>query len=211
MTQNKRYWENEGAKKTFTHALSEDWLAGLSANALVLDVGCGYGRLTPELQKLGFTTIFGYDFSPALIERARHENPGAFYTSHIEDLTGKFYDLIICFALFTCCPTNEEQSQLVAMIDSLTQEGATLYISDYETSDNIHYIERYEQRELDLFGCFKSGPATFRHYQTGHFDRLLERWDMAMEQTQESRTLNGNAITIHQYLYIKGLAHNRIP
>lgn len=193
----------EGAKKTFTHTLSKEWLADLSVKSTVLDMGCGYGRLTPELQKQGFSSIYGYDFSQPLIERAMQENPGAVYTTRLEELTGRFHDLVICFALFTCCPSDTEQSTIVSAIDAVTQKGATLYISDYETNDNPHYNDRYEQRELKIFGCFKSGDATFRHHEAGHFGRLLKSWSKTAEGTMESQTLNGNSITIHQYLFIK--------
>ncbi|MBU0755878.1 MAG: class I SAM-dependent methyltransferase [Planctomycetes bacterium] len=210
MTQNQNYWMNEGVKKTFTHSLSADWLAGINANANIIDIGCGYGRLTPELQQLGFTSLYGYDFSHPLIERAKQENPGASYTTDVEDLRGRCYDLVICFALFTCCPSDTEQSQIVSLIDSITQDCATLYISDYETGDNPHYNDRYDQRELNLFGCFRSGAATFRHHDAGHFGSLLEHWNIAEERTQESRTLNGNPITIHQYLYTKKQANKAL-
>ncbi|MFF5205927.1 class I SAM-dependent DNA methyltransferase [Streptosporangium sp. NPDC000396] len=41
----------------------------------VADVGCGSGRITAYLQKLGVDT-FGIDLSPAMIEVARRDHPG---------------------------------------------------------------------------------------------------------------------------------------
>lgn len=38
---------------------------------LVLDIGCGYGRLIPILKSLGMRRIYGLDFSEKLIEVAR--------------------------------------------------------------------------------------------------------------------------------------------
>ncbi|MEO3875332.1 class I SAM-dependent methyltransferase [Nonomuraea sp. B12E4] len=41
----------------------------------VADVGCGSGRITAYLRKLGVDT-FGIDLSPAMIEAARRDHPG---------------------------------------------------------------------------------------------------------------------------------------
>ncbi len=201
--QNTNFWNNEGVQKIFTHPICSEWLADLGRAASILDLGCGYGRLTPELRKEGFSELFGYDFSVPLIDRAIRENPEASYTSNVDTLTGKSFNLILCFALFTSCPSTAEQSELVSLINSLTQEKAQIYISDYETVDNPDYNERYEQRELNIYGCFKSGTAIFRHHEADHFDNLLPNWRKTEERTLSSMTLNGNEIKIHQYLYTK--------
>ncbi len=201
--QNTEYWNNEGVQKNFTHPICSRWLADLDREASILDLGCGYGRLTPELRKEGFSRLFGYDFSVPLIDRAIRENPQAFYTSDIDALKNNSFDLILCFALFTSCPITAKQSELVALIDRLTQKNAQLYISDYETGDNPGYNERYEQRELNVYGCFKSESAIFRHHEADHFDNLLPNWKKIEERIMDSTTLNGNEIRIHQYLYTK--------
>jgi SAM-dependent methyltransferase len=200
---NIEFWNNEGVQKVFTHPLCSQWLTCVDRTVPILDLGCGYGRLTPELVKEGFTTLSGYDFSKSLIKRAIHENPGASYTNSIEALTGKSFGLVLCFALFTSCPSVSGQSELAALIDEFTPGGALLYLSDYETDDNPHYNERYEEQELNTYGCFKSGTAIFRHHTAGHFDTLFSKWRKLRERTLMSKTLNGNQIRIHQYLYTK--------
>lgn len=200
---NTDYWNNEGAQKVFTHPISLEWLAYLDRESSILDLGCGYGRLTPELKRLGFRNIIGFDSSPPLIERAFRENPGASYASELHALVDKSFNLVLCFALFTSCPLDLEQSELMCLINNHTNEDACLYISDYETDDNPHYGVRYEQRELNVYGCFRSETAIFRHHESGHFDNLLSSWIKLEERTLSSKTLNGNEITIHQYLYRK--------
>jgi SAM-dependent methyltransferase len=202
-TQNSDCWKNEGAQKVFTHPVHEEWLKDVDRRASILDFGCGYGRLTPNLREQGFTVINGYDLSAPLIKRAIQENPGAIYTSKIDQLFEGNYDLVLCFALFTSCPTADEQSKLISLINGFTKKGTLLYISDYVIDDNPHYFERYEQRQLDIYGCFQSGTADFRHHKPGHFDQLLPNWKKLHERSIYSKTLNGNEIKIHQYLYEK--------
>jgi SAM-dependent methyltransferase len=201
---NTEYWNNEGVQKIFTHPICAEWIANLDRKATILDLGCGYGRLTTDLRKEGLLNIFGYDSSAPLIERAVLENPGAFYTSNIIDLSGKVFDLILCFALFTSCPSSDEQRGLILLVNKLSHENSLLYISDYETLDNPNYRERYEQQKLNTYGCFTSENAIFRHHESGHFDCLLPNWKRLEERRFSSKTLNGNDITVHQYLYVKG-------
>ncbi|WP_035236437.1 class I SAM-dependent methyltransferase [Desulfobacter vibrioformis] len=200
---NSEYWKKEGVQKVFTHPLCDDWIASLDKNACVLDLGCGYGRLTPVLQQAGFSNIVGYDSSPALLDRARKENPGAFYSNVFHSLSGRSFNLILCFALFTSAPSLEEQKELVSLIEKVCGNKTYLYISDYETCDNPAYQTRYQERRLNMYGCFASGNAIFRHHKPGHFDTLFPEWRKLKEKTLKSRTLNGNEIIIHQYLYIR--------
>ena len=200
---NTKYWNSEGLQKIFTHPLCPEWIARLDKNFSVLDLGCGYGRLTPDLMREGFSTIYGYDFSAPMIERAVLENPGAAYTSSAEDLSGMSFDLIVCFALFTSCPDTSAQIDLVSLINRLSCENGWLYISDYNTHDNPNYRDRYKQRRLNIYGCFSSGNAVFRHHEPGHFDRLMVGWDRLEERLLGSQTLNGNNVNVHQYLYKK--------
>ena len=136
-----------------------------------------------------------------MIGRAIRENPGATYTSSVKSLSGKPFDLIICFALFTSCPSSNEQIELASLINGLSQKNGLLYISDYETHDNPNYLERYKQRKIDIYGCFSSGNAVFRHHEPGHFDNLMAGWVRLKERLLSSKTLNGNNIIVHQYLY----------
>lgn len=200
---NREFWKKEGSAKTFTHPLYADWIKDLAKETPVLDFGCGYGRLTPDLQHLGFTRLYGYDSSKPLIERAAVENPGAFYTDQFDALGNLSFTLVTCFAVFTSCPLDIDQLDIVSSIESVTDSGAVLYISDYLMDDNPHYRARYEQCENDTLGCFRSGNGFFRHHPSQHFETLLSRWTLSGERAQQSKTMNGNDIVIHQYRFVR--------
>lgn len=200
MTQNKKFWQGEGVRKTFTHRLNKDWLRWINGRHTVLDVGCGYGRLTPDLKALGVESIVGYDISPDLIERAVKENPGACYLSDTREMLGKDFDLVLCFAVFTSCPADDDQQALVHLIESVTKSGAHLYISDYEMRDNPSYLKRYHEKKLNILGCFESGGGRFRHHEQSHFETLFSNWYKLEEAKVSAQTMNGNPIQVRQYL-----------
>ena len=87
---NSTYWDNEGATKTFTHELFQEWIKDIPLDTNVLDFGCGYGRITKQLYELGFKNIVGYDPSSKMISRAIVENSGPQYTTEIEDISKLF-------------------------------------------------------------------------------------------------------------------------
>lgn len=197
------YWQKEGAKKTFTHSINSNWLEDVDRDTLVLDFGCGYGRLTPQLLGHGFNSLVGYDPSAALIARAEQENPGAIYTKDFETLRHHKFGLVLCFAVFTSCPTDEEQAGIIESIESVTGKGSLLYISDYVMQDNPGYQQRYEQRVDGVLGRFTSGSGNFRHHETTHFQKLLSAWQLDEDSSLPGKTMNGNDIVIHQYRFVR--------
>ena len=197
------YWKKEGSRKTFTHVINADWIQTLNRDTAVLDFGCGYGRLTPALQDYGFSNLFAYDPSEPLIQRAQQENPGATYTNDLETLRGKRFGLVLCFAVFTSCPDDKDQQDIVNSIESVTDKGAVLYISDYVMQDNPGYQERYQQREAGVLGRFTSGAGSFRHHDEAHFQKMLPAWQLDEDRKTPGKTMNGSDIVIHQFRFLR--------
>ena len=62
--------------KAFTHALDTELLAAhVPHTARILDLGCGYGRLTAALHDGGWHRVLGADTALGMIERARRGAP----------------------------------------------------------------------------------------------------------------------------------------
>lgn len=201
---NTQFWEQEGATKTFTHEIDKSWINPVNKTGKVLDFGCGYGRVTQHLFQLGFEDIIGYDTSISMLKRAHIENPGPNYISTIKELDETEFDLIICFALFTSCPLDAEQTELLQCINSYSKKGTLIYLSDYLIDDNPHYLKRYSEQQCGIYGCFGSEEAAiFRHHSSDHFDRLFSGWKKCETRKVEGKTLNGNPIVITQIIFEK--------
>ena len=56
----KDYWDSVSEKKEFTTPFqAEAFSKYVGKDALIVDIGCGYGRTLNELQQLGYTQLVG--------------------------------------------------------------------------------------------------------------------------------------------------------
>lgn len=88
----------------------------LSAPRVALDVGCGTGRSTRFLQRLGLATI-GVDIAPDMLAEARRRNPTGDYRRIDESSWGTIadtsFDLVTAIFTFDNIPTAEEKIALL--------------------------------------------------------------------------------------------------
>lgn len=90
-----------------------------------LDFGCGAGRSTRFLKKIGFTAI-GVDISRDMIERAAELDPeGDYLTIEDGDFSGleyKSYDLILSAFTFDNIPTMEQKTKIFSGLRGLLDD-----------------------------------------------------------------------------------------
>ncbi|MFX0114643.1 MAG: class I SAM-dependent methyltransferase [Candidatus Hodarchaeota archaeon] len=92
-----------------------------------IDFGCGTGRSTRFLQKIGFDTI-GVDIAKNMIQKAREIDPQGNYRliedDNLNSLKEKSYDLVLSVFTFDNIPTMEKKVNLLRKIgDLLKKEG----------------------------------------------------------------------------------------
>jgi ubiquinone/menaquinone biosynthesis C-methylase UbiE len=92
-----------------------------------IDFGCGTGRSSRFLQKLGFTTI-GIDISEKMIQRAKKTDPAGDYRlikdGDFSQLTADSFDLVLSAFTFDNIPTKKKKVALFSGLASLlNQEG----------------------------------------------------------------------------------------
>ncbi|MFH8370750.1 class I SAM-dependent methyltransferase [Streptomyces sp. NPDC018031] len=198
------YWETTGAAHTFTHPLDRGLLARhISPGARILDFGCGYGRLTAELDALGYHRVIGVDPSAALVARGRAEHPGL----RLERVEGPplpypdgEFDAALLFAVLTCLPGENAQRDTLAELARLVRPGGMLYVSDVPLQSDAHHRARYRAAEpwAEAYGTFRiEDGGVFRHQDPA---RLRERlsgygFETAEELTGPVPTLDGRTVT----------------
>ncbi|MEP7107428.1 MAG: class I SAM-dependent methyltransferase [Ferruginibacter sp.] len=205
----KDYWNKVALQKTFTHPIDIDLLLKyVDKDATIIDYGCGYGRIVNELIEAGFSNITGYDTSIELINRGRVSH---LPIQHIDDpsqlpLIDNSVDCFLLFAVLTCIPSNDGQTDLIKLLHSKLKSGAIIYISDYYLQDNEGSKSRYTYHNSDLnnFGVFGLPEgATLRHHTREWIAKLVQGFKMQKEHIIEVKTMNGNRAEAFQLIIRK--------
>lgn len=107
-----------------------------------LDFGCGTGRSTRFLQRLGFQTI-GVDIAPEMIAQARTLDPRGDYRlieNNITDICEeRSFDLALSVFTFDNVPTMEKKVELFTALGKLLKRHGT--IASLVSSPEIYFHE----------------------------------------------------------------------
>ena len=138
--------------------LLETYVEGTHA----VDFGCGTGRSTCFLQKLGFTTT-GVDISEEMVGFARENDPKGIYRviedGDFQELPPGGYDLVQSAFTFDNIPGFEHKVRLFRGLGNLLVEGGTLvnivstpeiYTHEWVTFSTRDYPENREARCGDV-------------------------------------------------------------
>ncbi len=203
----KNYWDEVAEIKTFTHPVDITLLGKeINKQSLIVDFGCGYGRVVKEMQDNGYSNILGFDTSKELINRGR--GLGMSQLHHIEKPTDlpindDSVDCIFLFAVLTCIPSNVGQTKLINLLHSKLKNGGIIYISDYYIQEHSTETDRYGYLNNDEnnYGVFtlKEG-VTFRHHSTEWISTLLKKFKILLERPIQVMTMNGHTATGFQLI-----------
>ncbi|MEJ0066226.1 MAG: class I SAM-dependent methyltransferase [Caulobacteraceae bacterium] len=191
------YWDRKAEGQSFAHPLNLEWLANLPKTARILDYGCGYGRIVAELATAGWREAVGVDFSPAMIERGRREQPGLDLRCVLAlplDEPAESFDAVLVFAVLTTIMADEDQDALMAELRRVLKPKGLLYLSDYPLQTDDRYLARYAAG-LDRYGVHgvwdREDGGVFRHQSRERLDALLAGFDILDERKVATATLSG--------------------
>lgn len=104
---------------------------------LCLDVGCGNGRYTYAMQRMG-ANVDSFDASEKAINQCKRVNPRA-YVSDLMDLSpNPIYDFVLCWGVLHHLPNPREGFRKVA---SQVKDGGILHIMVYNRKTQAVYQE----------------------------------------------------------------------
>jgi len=202
-----QYWNRVAPEKSFSHPLRADWLTEyLSADARILDVGCGYGRTLTQLSQAGFSRCVGLDFSAAMLERCRREAPEAALIRNDGDslpLQSESVDAILLFAVLTCIPDSINQKALIDDARRVLRPGGLLYISDVLINTDERNRKRYAEH-ADKYGCYGvfelPEGVVVRHHSEDWIAEITRAYVRLKYEPFTVTTMNGNTSAAFQYL-----------
>jgi len=142
-----------------------------------LDLGCGTGRATAALQKMGFT-IIGLDISEAMISEARKLHPhGTFILGDASNLNGfntESFDIVTftCGGLDLLHPTSQRISCLREAHRVLKNGGVFIY-----SSHNKAYVDGHPEKNTPIDeGYYRNtGPVGTEVVYASHINEQAQQ------------------------------------
>jgi len=213
------YWENvPGENIPSSLDLYPVIYEYLNEGHKILDIGCGFGKVSLKLASLGYSVI-GIDINPEAIRlsKAAAENlildekiPGKaeFKIGNASELpfSGKSFDLVVMQAFLTSVPEVQERMKIMKEACRVPKPGGHLYLVEF--SQNWH-LKLYRNRYLQDFPVTKEEGSflalnpekgeveyTAHHFSEKELVCLLVKcgFDINYFGVEELKTRTGNKI-----------------
>lgn len=196
------YWDRVAHQKTFTHPLQWDWLEAIPKECLILDYGCGYGRLGAEFQARGYQQFIGMDSSPEMIARGKQSHPGLDLRLNQGDaipLPDGSASLLLLFAVLTCIPLDADQQKLIQELWRVLAPGGYLYLSEPLINPDARNQQRYAAYQQAPYGAFELPEGVVcRHHEERYLRQLLNPATFIHQQVFTVSSMNGNPLRVMQ-------------
>ena len=103
---------------------------------ICLDAGCGPGRWTYAMQKLGAAKVDSFDLSPEAIEKCKKINPNAFVQDIFTLEPNPNYDFVFCWGVLH---HTENTRKAFSKIVSQVKKGGMLHVMIYNKENDWAY------------------------------------------------------------------------
>jgi SAM-dependent methyltransferase len=144
------------------------------AGKKALDFGCGAGRSTRFLRKLGLDAV-GVDISGEMIRKAREIDPGGDYrlvsTGDLGSLGEAAYDLVLSAFTFDNIPTTDMKVAILIQLRNLLKDDGTIinlvsspdmYTHEWASISTRDFPENRPARDGDVVKTIITATGDFR-------------------------------------------------
>ena len=199
LAEHEAYWDKVAETKEFPVPFEIDLFQQyVSKEMMILEIGCGYGRILNNLFNTGFSNLVGIDISQNMINRGLRHYP---YLDLRKTTGGELafpentFHAVILIAVLTCIPENEEQYKMMSAIFRVLKSEGVLYIHDCMLNKDQRNIDRYElyKDKYGEYGVFElTEGSVMRHHTKEHIDKLTKIFHREHFVSSEHTTMNGN-------------------
>lgn len=104
-----------------------------------LDAGCGNGRYTYAMLKLGAMRVDSFDISPEAVEKCKQINPDArvFNLMDLQSLPRAPYEFVLCWGVLNHIENPREGFRKIA--SQVSSDSGILHIMVYNKNDQVKY------------------------------------------------------------------------
>ncbi|HNX26904.1 MAG TPA: class I SAM-dependent methyltransferase [Phycisphaerae bacterium] len=203
------YWDSQIAKE-FTAPLDLGILEKyLAHQSVIVDVGCGYGRVCDELANNGYINVKGFDISAAMVNKGRRCGLNLELMEHGRiPLDDESVDGALLFSVLTCIPTDDGQRRLMDEIIRILRPGGYVFISDFPIQSHTRCVERYEKyaERYSIYGVFElPDGAILRHMSMATLHERVAAFNFCDEWTEDIKSMRGNPIRAWRFIGQKPL------
>ena len=222
LTLNKQFYQTFGHEFSSTRLHLQPGVLqvvdGLAGDESILDLGCGNGELARELMRRGHCGPYtGVDFSPPLLEVARHGWEDAPATFIRADLTGvdwdrkivasltRPFDLVTAFATLHHIPGQDMRLNILNKARAMLREGGKFIHSEWQFLNSAKLKDRIQPwedagltpedvEEGDYLLDWRSGGRGLRyvhHFNEAELETLAAASRFRVRQTYHSDGANG--------------------
>lgn len=158
-----------------------------SIRGSILELGCGYGRLTIPLAQRGITDITGLELSKPSLDYARlraKELPIQWVEGDVRNfqLDKKYPFIFARGGVFSFMLTRPDQEAMLARVHKhLTDDGQFMFDFQYSSPsrmiDVLEEVKWFQITHPNGREIFVSGTDRFDHTQQHYIQTCYERWD----------------------------------
>lgn len=197
------FWNEIGPQKNFSDPFFIDKLLPcLSKEKLIVEYGCGYGRILNLLRGQGFEKLYGFDFAPKMIERGQKMYPDL--DLQVIEQSGKIplseqtANIVILSTVLCCNPLRSDQEKIINEIQRVLVKGGVLYLYDFLITQSERYLPLYSewaQFGEEDYGIYKNSQNVFfRHHSIQWIFDLLKKFDILWLEQMNHITMNSNPV-----------------
>ncbi len=121
----------------------------------ILDLGCGTGRTTFGLKKLGYNNIVGVDLTPEMIEAAQKLN--AYFKEHLDFKVGDamnldfkdclFESVIFSFNGLMSIPNGQNRLMALKEINRVLKPDGVFIFTTHDRAADPNYLDYWKEQE----------------------------------------------------------------
>lgn len=199
LTNNVRRWEEIAKNRSIAsypldHIPFENYL---NPSDLILDYGCGKGRVIEYLEAKHFSHVTGCEPSLYLYENAHDKFDNLVWLKSPRELPFEeaSFNAVLLIAVLSSVVPEEEREFLIKRLHRILKKDGKIILADFGTSDDPIYRERYAQATIEPYTFLTQDDIYVHHFHLIEFKKLFDGlFELEFETQVQAKSIHGRAL-----------------